>query len=98
MTTQPDLFDICANRHGGNAMSTTARGRTNAETDRLKVLAAIKSRGAQGATCDEIEVELGMSHQSCSARISELKARAKVRIVGTRKTRTGCKAAVLATI
>lgn len=37
--------------------------------DRSRILAAIKRKPQ---TCDDLEVRLGMSHQTCSARISEM--------------------------
>jgi hypothetical protein len=39
------------------------------------VLAYIESCGERGATCDEAELALGMSHQTASARISEMSRR-----------------------
>lgn len=44
---------------------------------------------------DPVEIALGMSHQSCSARVSELNMRGRIQIIGKRPTRTGCNAAVL---
>lgn len=43
-----------------------------AAMQRAAVLAYIAGRGAGGATCDEVEIGLGMAHQSASARINEL--------------------------
>src|SRR5688572_24409323 len=97
-TDEPDLFDICARNHAGNPESSKARRRTNADVDRAKVYEAIRGSGPAGMTCDEVEVELGMLHQSCSARVSELKMKGKVITSGVRPTRTGCKAAVLVAI
>ena len=39
----------------------------------LKVLDCIRKRGAYGATCDEVEGLIGMSHQTASARCVGLK-------------------------
>ncbi len=98
MSTQTKLFDICANNHGDHPNSVEARSNTNAEADRKRVLAAIQASGVEGKICDELEQELGMSHQSCSARCSELKKRGKVRARGWRPTRTGSKADVLVAV
>lgn len=38
----------------------------------LKVYDLIRLAGWEGKTCDEIEVELGLTHQSASARVHEL--------------------------
>lgn len=56
------------------------------------VLDAIR---AQPATCDELEVRLGLKHQTCSARIRELSGiNAIVDSGATRPTRSGRKAIV----
>jgi predicted transcriptional regulator len=39
---------------------------------RSKILDFLLSRGLTGATCEEVEDALGLSHQTASARISEL--------------------------
>lgn len=90
--TEPD---ICANKHGGNENSVEAHGKTNAKRDRDRILAHIKSKGMDGATCYECEQALVMRHATASARISELKcSEIKVRYIGReavrRKTDTGC--------
>lgn len=38
----------------------------------LKVYNLIRLAGWEGKTCDEVEVSLGLSHQSVSARVNEL--------------------------
>ena len=59
------------------------------------VLQAIVARGIGGATCDEIEVELGMRHQTVSARFTKLAQDGKIEDTGwRRKTRSGRKAIV----
>lgn len=60
-----------------------------------RVLASISARHSDGMTCDEVEVALGLSHQTASARIRDLvKAGAIVDSDIRRPTRTGRKAAV----
>lgn len=44
----------------------------SAATIRSKVLAAVVAAGSAGMTCDEIEVALGLRHQTASARVREL--------------------------
>lgn len=62
---------------------------------RAKVLVYIAGRrDLGGATCDEVEQALGLSHQSASARMTELKARGLIKLAGKRKTRSGRNAGV----
>ena len=84
--------DLCAGRHGGaetssEAYATTTKGARAAQG--LKVFLFIEGR-PHGATCDEAEAVLGLSHQTCSARITELQAKQKIRFgAEQRKTRAG---------
>ena len=66
------------------------------ETVRQRVLSFIKERGTTGATCDEVEIELGMPHQTASARLWELRKMdlATDDMKGVRLTRTGRRARV----
>jgi len=60
------------------------------------VFARIADAGSHGATCDELECILDMRHQTCSARIRELKDKRVIRDSGRRReTRSGRYAAVL---
>jgi predicted HTH transcriptional regulator len=88
------LFDICANRHQGNSMSVEANKITHKfkVSARNRILTAIKT--SVGQTCEELESETLLSHQTCSARLSELRREGKIKIVGTRKTRSGSSAAI----
>ena len=68
----------------------------SASTDRQRIRKFIDSRGTFGATCDEVEAELGLSHQNASARIWELAGRnhkaphlLAIKQAGKRKTRSG---------
>ena len=96
-----DTEDICQNIHGGNPESVAAHAVTQKQRDRQLVISSLYKRGRHGATCDELEVALGMSHQTCSARCSELLALQWIyrKPFGSgyekRKTRTGRNAAVL---
>ena len=63
---------------------------------RERVFEYVKSQGDAGATSDEIEVALGLIHQTASARARELVLLGRLRNSGnTRKTRSGRHAAVL---
>ncbi len=56
---------------------------------------AIIARGLGGSTCEEIEVKLRLKHQTCSARITELKDKGLVRDSGRRgQTSSGRKAVI----
>jgi hypothetical protein len=58
---------------------------------RQKVLNYVQQCGATGATCDEVEEALGLSHQTASARITELRHKfKKIMPAGfKRETRSG---------
>jgi Fic family protein len=92
------MVDITQNYHRGNPESVKAhrRSRLNAERDRTRILRLVGARGAEGLTCDEAERLLGLSHQTCSARFSELKRDKLLAPTGTlRPTRSGAKARVM---
>lgn len=97
------LFDICANRHQGNEHSI----KSNAIAHKYKIGArqrileelqvwtcSLKESDQGGRTCEELEHWTGLSHQTCSARLSELRREGKIKIVGERNTRSGSPASV----
>jgi hypothetical protein len=89
--------DITANYHGDNARSIEAHEATapNKNADYARILAVLRKRPTLGLTCDEAERILGMKHQTCSARFSDMKKKGWLIINGTkRKTRSGCNADV----
>ena len=60
------------------------------------ILAHYQREKYRGATCDEVEAALGLKHQTCSARIRELRDKGLLVDSGyQRKTRSGRKAAVM---
>jgi predicted transcriptional regulator len=61
---------------------------------RDEVERVIKASGRDGMTDDEIEVALGLRHQTASARRRELELMGRVFRVGTRATRSGRQAGV----
>jgi hypothetical protein len=98
--------DVCRNYHGGNEESEEANLDTQKLRDRKTLYDAIKGSGSHGCICDELEVIFGMRHQTCSARLSELKRDHWITIkvdpaTGVkfrRPTRSGSMAAVLIAI
>ncbi len=96
------LFDVCKNFHRGNEQSIEANKKVDKHDQRSRILRALKeswyAREA-GLTCEMLEETTSIPHQSCSARISELKnpnqpGGPKIKKVGTRPTRSGCMAAI----
>jgi len=89
-------MDVCRRFHKGADTSELAYAETPARVRsklRYKVLSTIKARG--NATCDEIESLLDLSHQSCSARVTELKRDGLIEDTGEKRlTRQGRKARV----
>jgi hypothetical protein len=86
------------NYHRGNPESRAAKelSRRNAERDRSRILRLAGMRGIAGLTCDETERVLSLSHQTCSARFSELKRDKLLVPTGSlRPTRSGAKARVM---
>jgi predicted transcriptional regulator len=79
--------DICERNHQGDELSTLAHAGTNKSRDRMRVMMYLAD--PRGATCDEVEIALGLAHQTCSARISELKRDGLLDPVAKRPTRTG---------
>lgn len=82
----------------GSATSFSAakRAEKKLNADCKRVLDFIKSKGGHGATGDEIEVALGMLHQTQGARKRDLeKAGLIVTTERTRPTRTGAAAKVI---
>jgi len=90
-----ELFDICERKHKGNPESRLA---FNVVKDKIsatqeRILNAIKS--SDGLTCDELAVMFNATPNEISGRCSELKRDGKIYKSGTRKTRSGCSAAIL---
>jgi predicted transcriptional regulator len=90
--------DITAKYHRGNSESIKAKelSLTNANRDRQRIIGLAQARGDAGITCDEAERLLGLSHQTCSARFSELKRDGILMATDqTRKTRSNASARVM---
>ncbi len=101
MPEQQELFyrtpDICRVRHRGNPKSEAANERIHERKWPMrKVLyGGFITRGAYGATCDELENLLQIKHQTCSARIAEMCRDGQIVNTGqTRPTSSGSMATV----
>ncbi len=94
------LFDITARRHKGNEQSTAAfhvikDKITEKQAKVLEVIRWFSSGNCQGVTAEQIADELQTTVNAISGRVSELKRDGKIYKSGTRKTRSGCSAAIL---
>lgn len=85
-----DTLDIAFNKHGGNPESTAAHKSIipNKAVQRAAVLRLLGS-GKMGFTSDEAEEALGLRHQACSARFTELREAGLIEPVCRRVTRSG---------
>jgi hypothetical protein len=71
----PDSLDITAGYHGGDDFSEAAHDTIVDEKSRLqRMVFDYVARCSTGATCEEVELALGLSHQTASARITELRS------------------------
>ena len=73
-TDDYDLYGGTPPHVGGSDTSKRAAEsvKASAKTLRRKIHQLLKRKGDRGATCWEIEQEMGMMHQSASARLREL--------------------------
>lgn len=92
------LWDICQNYHRGNPQSVKANEIAHKYKipARQRILEALENDvlKVRGLTCEDLEMWTNLSHQTCSARLSDLKHEGKIKVVGVRKTRSGSDAAV----
>lgn len=80
--------DVCTSRHRGadtseQAFKSTPEHRRSAQ--REKVFQAIRRRGAEGATCEEISISLGIPYTAASPRFTELTALGWIHDSGRRR-------------
>ena len=97
---QLNIFDITANKHGGNEQSEKAfeDNKSKAGRMRLDILKLAEEKGRVGITTFEVTQLLGLRTQTASARMSELKRDLLLFDSGERrKTDTGSSATVLVT-
>ena len=81
--------------HNGSRTSYAAAVSVQGATPRLRGIVLARIKAAGGLTCDEVEAEAQMSHQTTSARIRELALAGAIVDSGERrKTRSGRAACV----
>lgn len=76
--------DITESRHKGNPESAKAHKRVAPFKMNTRERIYMRIVNSNGVTCEEIEREFHLKHQTASARISELKADKRIRADGTR--------------
>jgi len=83
--------DVCQNRHKGNPESVEANDNAAPykAAHRLLIEGLLVLAGPAGLTSEEVEERLGLTHQTASARLSELKIRGCARGGERRMTRSG---------
>jgi predicted transcriptional regulator len=87
--------DPTAAFHGGDPFSVAAHERIRESKEVIReAIFRLIAQASEGMTCDEVEVATGRSHQTVSARITELKQQGRLTSGGRRPTRTGSSAAV----
>lgn len=86
-----DHIDICAARHGGRDTSRYAHGAITPIKGGLRrqIERMIWATEDHGATCEDLEILTKWSHQTVSARLSELLAKGAIRRHEQRATRSG---------
>ena len=69
------IADITKHFHKGNANSEAANEHVHPTKKAMQaqIYDYITSRGKVGATCQEVERDLGLKHQTASARMAEMK-------------------------
>lgn len=89
------VTDICRNYHRGNKNSTDANEfvQPTKKAMQERILDYITSRGKVGATCQEVERDLGLKHQTASARMAELKQSFQIHWNGLKRALPGSRAA-----
>lgn len=82
--------DPTANFPHGDPYSTAAHDsiKGNKQRDFTRILAVLRDH-PDGMTCEEVEIELGMKHQTCSARFTDMKRLGWIMWCGERPTESG---------
>lgn len=81
--------DITANYHRGNQYSAAAHDsiKPRKQQDISRILVVLYAH-PNGLTCEEVEFLLGMKHQTCSARFTDMKKMGWIIQCGKRLTRS----------
>jgi hypothetical protein len=91
--------DITSNYHGGEPYSVEANQDVTPfkSNQRFLVLRlVVRHSPAPGISSDGVEAITGMKHQTCGARMTELKADGLIYRIGDGKTRSGCRCGLYA--
>lgn len=92
---QPELWDVCAARHGGIATSVEANRQVDKLNDRAEVFRIVHRYGSHGVTLDEVSALMGRMPNAISGRFGELAMQGLIyRTTGRRATRSGASAFV----
>ena len=86
------LFDdITRNNHKGDENSEIANEsiRKSKAVIQDKIINCILSCGQEGSTSQEAQIALGLTHESCSSRFSELHKEGVLKRIGKRPTKSG---------
>lgn len=97
---QSTIYDLYTgmppHEHVDTSRDAAERIRTAVNELQRRVLAYLIACGDRGATSDQAEVALGMAHQTCSARLRELRLKGLAVDSGRRRdTRSGRRAMVV---
>ncbi len=83
-------------KHSATSKAAADKAAPRAGSDKARVLEFIRDHGEHGATSEEVQIALGLSHQTGSARVSDLLQDGLIVESGrTRTTTKGCEADVL---
>ena len=83
------MIDTTSGYHGGDPYSDKANRSLDKNRDLYRLYRLLYERHPGGLTCDEAERITGMSHQTCSARFTDMKRYVWIEHCGSRPTRTG---------
>lgn len=83
--------DITRRNHNDNTNSAAANEFIQPKKSAMQdaIVKYITAQGRKGATCQEVERDLGYRHESASARMSELKAEFRIFWNGTKRALEG---------
>ena len=92
------LWDLPYAKGSATSKAAATHVAPRAGSMRARILEFIVARGAHGATMEEIEIGLGMKHQTVGPRKRELETAGLIRNAGVeRVTTSGCMASVWVT-
>lgn len=97
--SKDDDGDITWNYHRGNQYSAAAHDtiKHRKQQDVSRILVVLHAH-PDGLTCEEVEIQLGMKHQTCSARFTDMKKLGWIVECGKRPTRSKRDAGVWRTV